>query len=129
MIIPALSSNDRKLTFWMPAILIIFACFATNMMHITAQLSRNANNSTDAYHRRLQARGSLLFLKQKKSAKADRMKRILSVIDKTPHVVGNNLKPESWGAQHNPSGNAIFAVCMNSDAEISPVSRRDALPF
>ena len=110
----------------MPAILTVFAFLAINMMHATAQSLRNPNNATDAHHRRLQARGSLLFLKQKKSAKADRMKRILGVIDKTPPVVGNNLKPESWGAQHNPSGNAIFAVCINSGPH---VSRGDALPF
>ena len=55
------------------------------------------------------------------------MKRILSVINLKPHVVGNNLKPESWGAQHNPSGNAIFAVLMNYGAQLS--ERQDALPF
>ena len=104
----------------------VLSLLAISLLHVTAQFQ---NNSTDYPHRRLQARGSLMFMKQKKSDKAGRMKRILSVIDKTPPVVGNNLKPESWGAQHNPSGNAIFAVCMNSEAEVSTVGRKDALPF
>ena len=111
----------------MPAIVIIVAFLAiNNVMHVTSQLANQNNSSTDAHHRRLQVRGSLLYMKQKKFAKADRMKRILSVIDKSPHVVGNDLKPEPWGAQHNPSGNAIFAVFINSGTHLS---RRDALPF
>ncbi len=59
-------------------------------------------------------------------AKSDRMKRILSVINMKAHVVGK-LEPETWGAQHNPSGNAVFAVLMNYGSMLS--DRQDALPF
>ena len=70
---------------------------------------------------------SIFILLKKSAAKSDRMKRILSVINLKPHVVGNNLKPEPWGAQHTPSGNAIFAVLMNYGGQLS--ERQDALPF
>jgi hypothetical protein len=55
---------------------------------------------------------------KKSEAKAERMKRILGVINSKPHIVGQ-LQPEAWGAKHNPSGPAIFSVALNYGSALS----------
>ena len=120
---------------------ITVLCIATLLASVTSI----SNNQTTIHRRRLQSeeggvssaslRGGssstagdsrARYFEKKSMAKSDRMKRILSVINMKAHVVGK-LEPEKWGAQHNPSANAIFAVLMNYGSMLS--ERQDALPF
>jgi hypothetical protein len=63
---------------------------------------------------------------KKASAKAERMKRILGVINSRPHIVGK-LEPEAWGAKHEPAGPAIFSVALNYGSALS--NKYDAQMF
>ena len=115
------NSNGRR--SWLQWTVFVVVAIQLLLCTINAQFLTQSNSTNEIHHRRLQVEDGGVssttgdsrarYVQKKSAAKSDRMKRILSVINLKPHVVGNNLKPESWGAQHNPSGNAIFAVLMN----------------
>jgi hypothetical protein len=106
------------------AAVLIFAVTLSLFTVLTHALGVNGVNSTGPSLRRLLRdagdseesfsglRALDRFNSRKALAKAERMKRVLGVINSRPNVVGD-LEPEAWGAKHKSTGPAIFAVALN----------------